>query len=184
MNNSAPTDTSVSTSDSIPSLPDLRVFQVHGHRGLGIEKPENTITAFKESIQMGLDFVETDIWLTKDLVPVVIHCDTVLGYCKMRTIADHTPKEIYITKITYHDLQQLEYMKSEERVPTFEEVVLLFKNTTTKINCEIKDWNKKTIPLTLDIIIKHDIVNSIFFSSFVHKNRLILFEEEKKKKIE
>jgi glycerophosphoryl diester phosphodiesterase len=159
------------------------MFTVHGHRGLGVEKPENTISAFKESITMGLDFVELDVWLTKDLIPVVVHADTELGFCRMRQASDHSPKGIFITKTTSNELSTLEYIKSEESVPTFREVVILFKNTQTKINCEIKDWNPAIIKLMLEIIMEYDIANSVFFSSFNHDHRMNLFEEEAKLKL-
>jgi glycerophosphoryl diester phosphodiesterase len=162
---------------------DTKTFTVHGHRGFGVEKPENTMSAFKESIKVGLDFVELDVWLTKDLIPVVIHADSELGFCKMRKISDHSAKEIFITKTTYAELSTLEYIKSDESVPTFEEVVILFKNTNTKINMEIKDWSSAVIKLCLDIIMRYGVSNSVFFSSFNHDHRLTLFEEEQKRRI-
>lgn len=35
--------------------------------------PQNTLSSFKKSIDIGLDSVELDVWLTKDMIPVVIH---------------------------------------------------------------------------------------------------------------
>ena len=43
-----------------------------GHRGARAVQPENTITALKEGMKCA-DFVEIDIHLTKDGVPVVLH---------------------------------------------------------------------------------------------------------------
>ena len=43
-----------------------------GHRGARAVQPENTLTALKEGMKCA-DFVEIDIHLTKDGVPVVLH---------------------------------------------------------------------------------------------------------------
>ncbi|XP_048587526.1 glycerophosphocholine phosphodiesterase GPCPD1 isoform X2 [Nematostella vectensis] len=56
-----------------------------GHRGAGesfntttpSEFPENTIAAFKAAKSLGVHFVEFDVHVTKDHVPVVFHDDTV-----------------------------------------------------------------------------------------------------------
>jgi len=46
---------------------------VHGHRGARAVLPENTIPAFEYAIQAGADFIELDVGVTKDDVPVVTH---------------------------------------------------------------------------------------------------------------
>ena len=43
-----------------------------GHRGARAVQPENTVTALKEGMKC-TDFVEIDVRLTKDAVPVVLH---------------------------------------------------------------------------------------------------------------
>ena len=45
-----------------------------GHRGgscFGV--PNNTMGAFKGAFDLKIDGFETDIWLTKDLVPIINH---------------------------------------------------------------------------------------------------------------
>ena len=43
------------------------------HRGNSSEAPENTIAAIKKALEIGVDFVEIDIRLSADHIPVVIH---------------------------------------------------------------------------------------------------------------
>jgi glycerophosphoryl diester phosphodiesterase len=43
------------------------------HRGNAIEFPENTLPAFSSALDLGVRFVELDVQLSKDGVPVVIH---------------------------------------------------------------------------------------------------------------
>jgi glycerophosphoryl diester phosphodiesterase len=44
-----------------------------GHRGAAGEAPENTLVSFARGIELGAHIVETDVHLTRDGVPVLIH---------------------------------------------------------------------------------------------------------------
>lgn len=46
---------------------------VAAHRGASGERPENTLAAFERAVELGADFIELDIQLSRDGVPVVIH---------------------------------------------------------------------------------------------------------------
>jgi glycerophosphoryl diester phosphodiesterase len=52
-------------------------FKVIAHRGNSSQAPENTYASFQQSIQMNVDFIECDVQLTKDLVPIVMHDSTI-----------------------------------------------------------------------------------------------------------
>lgn len=43
------------------------------HRGNAVEFPENTLPAFSSALDLGVRFIELDVQLSKDGVPVVIH---------------------------------------------------------------------------------------------------------------
>lgn len=64
------------------------------HRGASGYAPENTIPAFELAINMDTDYIELDIQLTKDRVPVVIHDETInrttngTGYVKNFTLEE------------------------------------------------------------------------------------------------
>ena len=46
---------------------------VEGHRGYCDKYPENTILSFEKAIELGVDAVEFDVWLTSDKQPVLMH---------------------------------------------------------------------------------------------------------------
>ena len=48
-------------------------FDLEGHRGARGLAPENTLTAFRRALAIGVTTLETDIAVTKDLVPVISH---------------------------------------------------------------------------------------------------------------
>ncbi|KAA1380832.1 glycerophosphodiester phosphodiesterase [Aeromicrobium fastidiosum] len=64
---------------------------VSAHRGgAGDERSaENTLAAFEAAIAMGCDYVEFDVRLTADGVPVVFHDDEVADGSQHRSIAGH-----------------------------------------------------------------------------------------------
>jgi len=92
-----------------------------GHRGVKGHAPENTLASFKKAIEMRVDMIELDVHLSKDLVPMVIHDDTV-----NRT----TAATGNVTDFTANELQQL-------GIPTLEDVLNLVQNSCS-INIEIK----------------------------------------------
>lgn len=47
--------------------------EIHGHRGFRGHFPENTLTAFKEAVKLGVDAIELDIVISKDSQVVVSH---------------------------------------------------------------------------------------------------------------
>lgn len=55
-------------SDSQPVLP-----EVVAHRGNAHDYPENTVQAIESALQYGIRFVEFDVQMTADAVPVLLH---------------------------------------------------------------------------------------------------------------
>ncbi|HZT81894.1 MAG TPA: glycerophosphodiester phosphodiesterase family protein [Gemmataceae bacterium] len=48
-------------------------FELQGHRGARGLKPENTLPGFETALDLGVTSVETDVHLTRDAVPVLMH---------------------------------------------------------------------------------------------------------------
>ena len=57
------------------------------HRGARANAPENTIEAFQLALDKGAEGLESDVWLTRDGVPVLDH-DGTIGRVRKRRIAD------------------------------------------------------------------------------------------------
>src|SRR5262249_40017353 len=56
--------------------PHSTTFDLQGHRGARGRKPESTLPSFEFAFDVGVTSVETDLHLTADLVPVLLHDDT------------------------------------------------------------------------------------------------------------
>ena len=46
---------------------------VEGHRGYCAKYPENTLLSYQKAMELGVDAMEFDVWLSKDGVPVIMH---------------------------------------------------------------------------------------------------------------
>jgi glycerophosphoryl diester phosphodiesterase len=53
--------------------PEFENFVIHGHRGCRGLLPENTIQAFRKALELGVDFLELDVVVSKDKKVVVSH---------------------------------------------------------------------------------------------------------------
>ncbi|MGG3468289.1 glycerophosphodiester phosphodiesterase [Neobacillus pocheonensis] len=116
---------------------------VIAHQGGELLAPSNTMAAFKNAANIGVDVLETDLHITKDGYLVAIHDPTVdrttNGHGK---VADMTLEEIQKLDAGYHfkDLQgQYSYRGKGVYIPTAEEMFQTFGNM--RIEMEIKDDN-------------------------------------------
>jgi len=108
--------------------PPLTSLQIIGHRGGASYEPENTLLAFRNSIDQGVKWLEFDVQMTKDGALVVIHDETV-----DRTTDGTGP----VGEMTLEQIRSLDAGKGE-KVPTFEEVLVLAKTQGVKILPETK----------------------------------------------
>ena len=106
-----------------PSAP-----QLIAHRGGPVYAPENTMAAFRHAIDTGVDWLEFDVQRTRDGVLVVIHDETV-----DRT-TDGSGK---VADLTWEQIRALD-AGDGEKVPSFEEVILLAKDAGVGIMPEAK----------------------------------------------
>lgn len=114
------------------------------HRGLhGNDVPENSIFAFEKAIENGYP-IETDVQLTKDLVPVCFHddhLDRMTGFSSR------------IWDVDYADLQKLRLANSEQKIPTFEEFLKLVDGKVPiLIEIKTQPHNKEVCQKVVDLL--------------------------------
>lgn len=99
------------------------------HRGLhGIDAPENSLAAFGKAIDAGFP-IEIDVRPIDDGTVVVFHDD------KLTRMTD---LDGYVCNMTKSDLEKVRLRNSDERIPTFKEV-LEFVDGRTPLLIEIKN---------------------------------------------
>ena len=125
------------------------------HRGYS-DAPENTLSAFRLSKEMGFDVVECDVRFTKDNYPVLLHDSSVSRTSNGRG---------KISEMTLDDARQLDFgswkgqLYEGEPIPTFEEFVSLCVELELHPYIEIK--NGVTLQQTqrlVEIVDKTDLV--------------------------
>lgn len=102
--------------------------QLIAHRGGSAYRPENTLAAFQNSINLGVDWIEMDIQKTKDGVLVVMHDETV------ERTTNGTGR---VEDLTFAEIRSLD-AGNGEKIPTFQEVIALAKESGVGILPEAK----------------------------------------------
>ena len=93
---------------------------VEGHRGFCAHYPENTLISFDAAIELGVDAVEFDVWLTSDKVPVLMHDESAYRTCGVDVnLRDLTLEEVkkldagYAKKFGDGELESFKLTKEE-----------------------------------------------------------------------
>lgn len=109
-----------------------------GHRGIPDSCPENSIGGFEAALQSGALFIETDVQVTADQVPILSHDPT------LKKLTGH---DIVITDTVHDDFRMLSAGYPERfgsrfdgyRIATLEELVNLIKRwPEVKVFVELK----------------------------------------------
>ncbi len=109
---------------------------IYAHRGASKLAPENTMPAFELAYKHGADGIETDVQLTKDNIPILIH-DEQLN----RT----TNGNGFVKDITYEELKQLDagswksYHYKDTKIPTLDDLLAWNQDKQLKLNIELKN---------------------------------------------
>lgn len=128
----------------------LALPQVIGHRGAAAYAPENTLQGLHSAADMGVKWVEIDVKLTQDGVPIVFHDDTL-----DRT----TSGSGKVAETKWEDIRELDAGSwfgdsfIDLRIPTLEDALEVIINRGLGVNLEIKPCpgrEKETAEVMLD----------------------------------
>lgn len=121
-----------------------------GHRGAKALAPENTLAGIKKVMDFNVKWVEVDIQLSQDQIPVVFHDET-LERC--------TNGSGLLAENSLSDLKKLDVshpFSSEfkgETIPTLEELLVMCEVNNIGINLEIKiHHDQQMLPLVKKIV--------------------------------
>ncbi len=124
-------------------------MEMCAHRGLSGQAPENSLSAFILAAEAGLPWVELDVQLSADGVPVVIHDESVDrcsdGHGRVRALS----------------LAQLQALDggswfdpayAGETIPTLAEVLALCLRYPLKVNVELKAYASEDLPALCEAV--------------------------------
>ena len=143
----------------------IKLPKLIGHRGVKNLCPENTLESINKAFDLGLSYIEVDVKVSKDEIPILLHDDTL----------DRTTNgNGLVVNFNYEDLIKLDAggffynKKTDIFIPKLVDVLKLCKTRNGNINIELKPNKsfekinvRKIIELTKEI---EDV--EIFYSTF------------------
>lgn len=155
------------------------MIYVEGHRGACALYPENTLLSFEKAIEMGVDAVEFDIWLSSDKAPVLMHDGNPLRTCGVNG---------HLREMTLAQIKQLDpcckekfgdAFKGKVQVPTLYELLDLVKEKRPdlKLGVEIKEYTEETVDIAVKALKEYGVFENCWFYAF--NGRIIRYLREK-----
>ena len=143
----------------------IKLPKLIGHRGVKNLCPENTLESINKAFDLGLTYIEVDVKISKDEIPILLHDDTL----------DRTTNgNGLVVNFNYEDLKKLDAgeffynKKTDNFIPKLADVLKLCEIRNGNINIELKPNKsfekinvRKIFELTKDI---EDF--EIFYSTF------------------
>jgi glycerophosphoryl diester phosphodiesterase len=138
---------------------------IAGHRGDRANAPENTLAALEGALASDLTFVETDIQLSADGVPVLIHDETV----NRTTNGTGAVASLTLAQLKALDAGSWYSAKfAGTTIPTLDEFLAVFANSKKKALLELKGiWTPAQARTVADAIYSHGVQNRVIFTSFI-----------------
>ena len=143
----------------------LKLPKLIGHRGVKDLCPENTLESILKAFDLGLSFVEIDVKISKDRVPILLHDDTL----NRTTNGSGLAIDYDYANIKKLDAGKFFYKENTNIfVPKLEDILSLCTNYNGNLNIELKPNKKfeKENVYQIYKIIKNINQIDIFFSSF------------------
>ncbi len=142
--------------------------KVIAHRGGSNLAPENTLAAFKNAIELGVDMIEIDVEQTSDSVVVVLHDDKVDRTTNGSGWVDSLSYE-YVKTLDAGSWFSEEY--KDEKIPSLDDVLALV-NGQVILLIEIKGGSETYLGIekrTVEAIKKHNAIPWTIVQSFNEK---------------
>lgn len=145
----------------------IKLPQIIGHRGACGYAPENTLESIQTAADMGVDWVELDVKLTSDDVPIIFHDDSLERVTSGEGLVKDTPYSV-IKELDAGSWFGDTFINTS--IPTLEQAVELITELNLGFNLEIKACEGReveTAQVALDAMSRMwDEHDNIMISSF------------------
>lgn len=157
-------DERLSTEAKVTESGGIETVKAVAHRGYCADAPENTLSAYRLAKRKGFTYVECDVSFTSDGVAVLLHDNTV-----DRT-SDGTGN---IKEMTFEEVRALDFGSwkdaayTGERIPTFEEFMILCKRLCLHPYIELKDGTEAQVKGLVETVKLCGMKGKVTWISFV-----------------
>ena len=166
-------------------------MQVHGHRGCRGLLPENTLVAFQKALELGVDTLEMDVCISKDLQVVVSHepwfNHEISTQANGEEITIDTEKSFNLFQLNYHEIKQFDVglkphprfstqTKMAAHKPLLSDVIALaeaYSNKTIHYNIEIKYSAAESCVYHPDVKVFSDLVMELLLRNKIEKRTIV-----------
>lgn len=177
---------------------------IAAHRGDRSHRPENTLSALRASLGK-CDFIEIDVQLSRDLVPIIMHDDTLERTSNVKELDAFVGRYPWrVRDFSFGELQLLDFgswfykedpfdsiradkadlpatENRKEALLTLEKALIFAKEEQAYLNVEIKDmhqWlsDRDVVAIIANLIKKLQVEPLVLLSSF-HHNYLPICKE-------
>lgn len=170
-------------------MPDHKQINIQGHRGARGLYPENTITAFIEAVKLGVNTLEMDVVISRDLKVVVSHepwMNEVFCTRPDGNIVEENSREDYnLYKMPYSEIAKFDCGKrGNKEFPlqkTLQEYKPLLSEVISKVETFVKENNLP--PILYNIEIKSEPAKEGVFNPDPETFVELVFDEIKKHNI-
>ncbi len=144
----------------------LNLPKLIGHRGVRDIAPENTIFSIEKAINYNLKWIEVDVKISKDKIPILLHDNTL----ERTTSGKGSP-----INFSYNEISKFDAGKWFDRnlkniyVPTLDEVLKLCSKKEIGINIELKPnkgFEKDNVKAIVKLFKQYKKNLKFYFSSF------------------
>lgn len=147
----------------------MKLPKLIGHRGAASYAPENTLEGIRTAYDLGIDWVELDVKLTKDEIPILFHDEDTQRMSGVPGL---------VRDMTLDELKELDVGANHgesfigTQIPTLDEALELLIDLDMAVNLEIKPCpgrEKETAEILVDHLSRvWDEHNKVLLSSFQH----------------
>lgn len=147
----------------------MKKIIAEGHRGYCAKYPENTMISYEAAMELPLDAIEFDVWLTADKVPVLIHDGNCLRTCGVDAhVRDLTLSQVKELEAAYEQKFGDTYKGQGVTIPTLEELLIkrAEKRPDLMLGVEIKEYTQENCDITVAMLKRYGVFDQCFFYAF------------------
>lgn len=127
------------------------------HRGFSRDGLENSMAAFRDAVELGYTFLETDVHTTADGVLLLFHDKT------LDRVTDGRGR---ISRLSAEAVARAR-IGGTEPIPLFEDLVTEFPDV--RLNLDVKDWN--SVATVAAAVERHGLHDRVLIASFSDRRR-------------
>lgn len=134
--------------------------RVLAHRGFAIDAPENTLLAFQRAIALGVQYIETDVHVSRDEAAVIAHDPS---------LARVAGRDITVAQLAMADLRRVDLGRGQG-LSSLEEALDAFPETRFNIDVKVE----RAVEPVVSAVLRTRAESRVLLTSFSERRRLRL----------